>query len=134
MSKLDQKVAEFALSPDVIHGLLGRNIQLAKANLEILDRFVAKHDEYCSYTKPVAGTTAFVKFERDGKATDASAFCKALQEKTGVMFLPGDVGFGDEFKGYVRIGYVNRTEIVKEAFEEVRKFMRKAFDDVPVCE
>jgi aspartate/methionine/tyrosine aminotransferase len=134
VSKLDQKVAEFALSPDAIHGLLGRNIQLAKANLEILDRFVSKHDEYCSYNKPVAGTTAFVKFERDGKAIDASAFCEALQEKTGVMFLPGDVGFGDEFKGYVRIGYVNRTEIVKEAFEEVRKFMRKEFDDVPVCE
>lgn len=89
VSKIDQKVAEFALSPDTIHGLLGRNIQLAKANLEILDRFVMKHDEYCSYVKPVAGTTALVKFERDGKAVDASAFCKALQEKTGVMFLPG---------------------------------------------
>lgn len=134
VSKLDQKVAEFALSADTIHGLLGRNIQLAKANLELLDRFVLKHDEYCSYVKPVAGTTALVKFERDGKAVDAAAFCKALQEKTGVMFLPADVGFGDEFKGYVRIGYCNRTEVVKEGLEELRKFMRREFDDVPVHE
>jgi aspartate/methionine/tyrosine aminotransferase len=134
VSKIDQKVAEFALSPDTVHGLLGRNIQLAKANLEILDRFVLKHDEYCSYTKPVAGTTAFVKFEREGKAVDAAALCKAVQEKTGVMFLPGDVGFGEQFKGYVRIGYCNQTQIVKEGFEELRKFMRREVDEVPLAE
>ena len=48
--------------------LLGRNIQLAKTNLELLDRFVMKHDEYCSYVKPVAGTTAFreVREGREG--------------------------------------------------------------------
>lgn len=134
VSQLDQQIAAFALSPETLHALLGRNIQLAKANLESLERFVIKHDEYCSWTKPVAGTTAFVKFERDGKPIDAKALCEALQEKTGVMVLPGDVGFGDEWKGYVRFGYVNRTDIVKEGLEELRKFMRKEYDDLPVCE
>lgn len=134
VSKLDQAVAAFALDPDVIHALLGRNIQLAKANLELLERFVVKHDEYCSYVKPVAGTTAFVKFERDGRPIDAKVFCSALQEKTGVMFLPGDVGFGEEFKGYVRIGFVNKTEVVREGLDAARQFMRKEFDDLPVCE
>lgn len=128
---MDQSVASFALSPETIHALLGRNIQLAKANLELLERFVLKHDEYCSWTKPVAGTTAFVKFERDGKLVDAVAFCKTLQEKTGVMLLPGDC-FGDEFKGYVRVGYVNREEVMKEGMEKLRWFMRKEFDDVSV--
>ena len=134
VSQLDQSVASFALSPETIHSLLGGNIQLAKTNLELLDRFVLKHDEYCSWTKPVAGTTAFVKFERDGKPINIGAFCKVLHEKTGVMLLPGDVGFGEEFKGYIRFGYVNRTEIVKEGLEELRKFMRKEYDDLPVCE
>ncbi|KAK4922287.1 hypothetical protein LTR49_010317 [Elasticomyces elasticus] len=134
VSQLDQQVAAFALSPDTLHSLLGRNIQLAKANLELIERFVIKHNEYCSYTKPVAGTTAFVKFERDGKPIDAKVFCETLQAKTGVMFLPGDVGFGDEWKGYVRIGYVNRTEVVKEGLEELRKFMRKEYDELPLCE
>ncbi|TKA33893.1 hypothetical protein B0A54_14281 [Friedmanniomyces endolithicus] len=134
VSQIDQQIAAFALSPETLHALLGRNIQLAKANLELLDRFVVKHDEYCSWTRPVAGTTAFVKFEREGRAVDAKAFCEALQEKTGVMFLPGDVGFGDEWKGYVRIGFVNRTEVVREGLEEVRKFMRREFDEVPLCE
>ncbi len=134
VSQLDQAIASFALSPDTIHALLGRNIQLAKTNLELLDRFVTKHDEYCSFVRPVAGTTAFIKFERDGKAINVEAFCKALQEKTGVMFLPGDVGFGEEFKGYVRVGYVNKTDIVKDGLEEARKFMRKEFDELPVCD
>jgi len=134
VSQIDQQIAAFALSPETLHSLLGRNIQLAKANLELLDRFVVKHDEYCSWTRPVAGTTAFVKFEREGRAVDAKAFCEALQEKTGVMFLPGDVGFGAEWKGYVRIGFVNRTEVVREGLEEVRKFMRREFDEVPLCE
>jgi aspartate/methionine/tyrosine aminotransferase len=134
VSILDQQVASFALSPETLHSLLGRNIQLAKTNLELLERFVIKHDEYCSWVKPVAGTTAFVKFERDGKPVDAKALCNALQEKTGVMFLPGDVGFGEEFKGYVRIGYVNRTDIVKEGLEEARKFMRKEYDDLPLSQ
>jgi aspartate/methionine/tyrosine aminotransferase len=134
VSKLDQAVASFALAPETIHSLLGRNIQLAKTNLELVDRFILKHDEYCSWVKPVAGTTAFIKFERDGKPIDAAAFCTSLQDRTGAMFLPGDVGFGEEYKGYVRMGYVNRTEIIKEGLEEVRKFMRKEYDDIPVCE
>ncbi|EMC94340.1 hypothetical protein BAUCODRAFT_73992 [Baudoinia panamericana UAMH 10762] len=133
VSQIDQQIASFALSPETLHSLLGRNIQLAKANLELLERFVVKHDEYCSWVKPVAGTTAFVKFTRDGKPIDARTLCTTLQEKTSVMFLPGDC-FGEEWKGYVRIGYVNRTEVIKEGLEEVRKFMRKEYDDLPLFE
>lgn len=131
VSQLDQSVAAFALSPETIHALLGRNIQLAKANLELLERFIIKHDEYCSWVKPRAGTTAFVKFERDGELVDAVALCKALQASTGVMLLPGDC-FGEEFKGYVRFGYVNRTEVLKEGLEKMRVWMRREFDDVPL--
>nr|POF15529.1 capreomycidine synthase [Quercus suber] len=133
VSRLDQNVAAFALSPETIHSLLGRNIQLAKTNLELLERFVVKHDEFCTWTKPVAGTTAFIKFSRDGKPVDAVALCKLLHEKYSVMILPGDVGFGDEFQGYVRIGYCNRTEVLKDGLEEMRKFMRKDYDDVPLA-
>ena len=57
-----------------------------------------------------------------------------MQERTGVLVLPGDVGFGEEWRGYVRVGYVNRTEVVKEGLEELRKFMRREFDEVPLCE
>ena len=47
VSQLDEQVAAFALSQNTVHNLLGKNIQLAKKNLEILDRFVIKHDDVC---------------------------------------------------------------------------------------
>jgi aspartate/methionine/tyrosine aminotransferase len=133
VSILDQQVAAFALDPNCIHALLGRNITLARTNLELVERFVITHDEYCSWVKPVAGTTAFVKFSRDGQPIDAREFCKQLQDKMGVMFLPGDC-FGEQYKGFVRIGYCNRTEIVRQGLEEARKFMRRDFDHVPLAE
>lgn len=49
------------------------------------------------------------------------------------MLLPGDC-FGEEYKGYVRFGYVNREEVVKEGLEKLRLFMRKEFDDLPLLE
>ena len=105
---------------------------MAKINVEMLDKFIYKHDEYCSWVKPVAGTTAFVKFERDGKPVDAVELCKRLMDQTGVMMVPGDLAFGSEFKGYVRVGYVNHTETLKDALEKLRVFMRKDYDDVPL--
>lgn len=134
VSRMDQEIAAFALSPETIHALLGRNIQLAKTNVALLEKWIIKHDEFASWEKPVAGTTGFVKFERDGKRIDAQAFCRDVQEKTGVMLLPGDVGFGEEFKGYVRFGFVCDTQVLKDALEALRVYMRKEFDDVPLCE
>ncbi|KXT05058.1 hypothetical protein AC579_7732 [Pseudocercospora musae] len=133
VSKIDQSVANFALGPDTIHALLGRNIALARTNIELLERWVIKHDEFCSWTKPVAGTTAFVKFQRDGKRIDVEAFCKDVQAKTGVMILPGTCFGKDQFEGYVRFGFVCGTGVLKEGLEELRKYMRKEFDDVPLA-
>ncbi|PNS21840.1 hypothetical protein CAC42_438 [Sphaceloma murrayae] len=132
VSTLDQQVAAFALSQETIHNLLSRNIQLAKTNIELLEKFIIKHDEFCSWTKPVAGTTAFVKFTRDGRPVDAVELCKRLMEKTGVMLVPGDRAFGNEFKGYVRVGYVNHTQTLKDGLEQMRIFMRKDYDDIPL--
>ncbi|QIW97732.1 hypothetical protein AMS68_003250 [Peltaster fructicola] len=133
VSQLDQAVAAFALSPDTIHALLGRNIQLAKTNLELLEKWIYKHDEYASFVKPVAGTTAFVKFEIAGKPVDAVAFCEELQKQTGVSILPGDLGFGQQYKGYVRIGYANHTEIIKDGLDAMKQFMKKEYEDLPVA-
>jgi len=130
---LDQQIAAHALSPECINNLLGRNIGICRTNLELLEKFVNRHDEECSWVKPVAGTTAFVRFMRDGKPIDAVEFCKKLQADTGVMLLPGDFGFGEEFKGYVRFGYANNTEVVKEGLEILRKFMKKEYDDIPLA-
>ena len=133
VSGLDEQVAAYALSPATVHGLLARNIQLAKTNLALLEKFVIKNEDECEWVKPVAGTTAFIKFHRDGKPVDSVDFCKKLLEKTGVLFVPGSQSFGEEFKGYVRIGYVNQTDVVQKGLEEASKFVRKNFDDIDLA-
>ena len=135
VSQLDDAVASFALGADTIHALLGRNIQLAKTNLAILEDFMEQHRWACNWVKPVAGTTAFVKFSRQGKAVDDKAFCELLQEKRGVFFCPGSVCFGGgtDFRGFVRIGYVCGTQVLKDGLEQVRTFMQQEFAEVPLA-
>ncbi|KAF2868004.1 pyridoxal phosphate-dependent transferase [Massariosphaeria phaeospora] len=134
VSQLDEQVAAYALDINTVHGLLKRNIQLAKTNLELLERFVIKNDDVCEWVKPLAGTTAFVRFHRDGKALDSVDFCKKLLEKTGVLFVPGSECFGEEFVGYVRIGFVNHTEVVKQGLDKATQFVRRNLDDVKLAE
>jgi aspartate/methionine/tyrosine aminotransferase len=132
VSHLDEQVAAFALSGSTVHGLLARNIQLAKTNMALLEKFVIKNEDECEWVKPLAGTTAFVKFHREGKPVDSVDFCKKLLAKTGVLFTPGTC-FGEEWQGYVRIGFVNHTELIEQGLNETTKFIRKNLDDVELA-
>jgi aspartate/methionine/tyrosine aminotransferase len=133
VSYFDEQVAAYALHSSTVHHLLARNIQLARTNLALLEKFVVKNEDECEWVKPVAGTTAFVKFHREGKPVDSVDFCKKLLEATGVMFVPGNTCFGEEFKGYVRIGFVNQTEVVKAGLDAATKFIRKNLDEVELA-
>jgi aspartate/methionine/tyrosine aminotransferase len=136
VSMLDQAVAAEALSENCIHALLGRNIQLAKTNLAILDKFIEDHRWACSWVKPVAGTTAFVKFAKMGKAIDDESFCETLQEKTGVLFCPGSKCFGasNDWKGHIRIGFCCETAVLEQGLAALRTFMEEDFDTVPTVQ
>jgi aspartate/methionine/tyrosine aminotransferase len=132
VSQIDEQVAAFALHSSTVHGLLARNIQLAKTNMALMEKFVLKNEDECEWVKPVAGTTAFVKFHREGKPVDSVDFCKKLLKKTGVLFTPGSC-FGEEWKGYVRIGFVNHNELIEQGLNEATKFVRKNLDDVELA-
>lgn len=133
VSTLDQVVAAEAISDRCVHALLGRNIQLAKKNLELLSNFIDEHNWACSWVKPLAGTTCLVRFHKMGKPVDDAIFCKTLQEKTGVMFVPGSkcFGGGTDFRGHVRIGFVSEHEVLKDGLDALRKFMEDDFADLP---
>lgn len=127
VSQIDDQIAAYALSNNVIHALLKRNIQLAKMNVAMLEAFVDEYRRNCSWVKPTAGTTAWIKFESSmtHEAVDDVEFCKDVLDKTKVMFLPGSKCFGEgkEYHGYVRIGYVCKTEVLKEALERLGKYV-----------
>lgn len=133
VGQIDDALASFALAPECIHNLLKRNIDLARSNLAILEKFIDSHRWACEWVKPRAGTTAFVRFTKMGKPIDDVAFCEMLLERTGVMFVPGSqcFGRGEDFKGYVRIGYVCETEVLEQAMEALRKFMEDDYEEVP---
>jgi aspartate/methionine/tyrosine aminotransferase len=138
VSQIDDAIASYALAPHTIHSLLLRNIQLAKTNLSILEKFIESHRWACDWKKPRAGTTAFVKFSKMGRPVDDVAFCKLLHEKVGVLVVPGSRCFGrddgSDFKGYVRFGYVCETEVLEKGLERLREFMKGEYvDDVPLA-
>lgn len=124
VSQLDDQVASYALSASVLHALLGRNIKLAKTNVALLEAFVNEHSSICSWVKPNGGTTAFIKFETKGQPVEDAQFCIDVIEKTKVMLLPGSKCFGQEFKGFVRIGFVCETEILQEALKNLGGYVR----------
>ncbi|OTB02697.1 hypothetical protein M426DRAFT_61771 [Hypoxylon sp. CI-4A] len=127
VSQLDDQVAQYALSAPVRPQLLARNMSLAKNNLQLLDRFVRDHSTVCFWVKPVAGTTALVQFkDKNGAVVDDETFCKDVLDKTKVMFLPGSRCFGSDqtpFRGFVRIGYVSETEVLRRALEELDAYI-----------
>lgn len=71
-----------------------------------------------------------------GREVDDVDFCTKLLERTGVMFCPGSkcFGHGRDFKGYVRLGFVCETDVLKAGLEAVRGFMKKGFEDVAMAE
>ena len=136
ISHHSDRIATFALSPNCIHRLLGRNLAIARTNIALLSRFIEQHKWAAEWTKPVAGTTAFVKVRRDGKLENGLDFCERLMSETGVLLAPGKECFGDgkEFKGYVRFGYCCETEVLEAGLEKMGEWMRGGFGQVAVEE
>ncbi|KAK0632454.1 aminotransferase-like protein [Immersiella caudata] len=126
VSQLDDQVATYALSSAVVPSLMKRNMNLARANLQLLSAFVEKHSSVCSWVKPTAGTTAFIQFCKDGVPVDDVELAVQLVEWK-VMFLPAGrcFGHGKDFKGYVRVGYVCHTDVLKAGLEILSKYVEE---------
>ncbi|KAE8412639.1 pyridoxal phosphate-dependent transferase [Aspergillus pseudocaelatus] len=136
VGQLDDSVATLALSTPTIHNLLERNIQLARQNLAALDTFIKEFEWAIEWTRPQAGTTAFIKFvNREGKPIDDVVLCQQLQKQIGVMFVPGSQCFGGgiDFKGYIRMGYVPEHQVMVDGLLALRKFMRNGYEQLPVA-
>lgn len=134
VSQIDEQIASFTLDERCARNVLRRNMEMARRNLAILEAFVTEHRDSCDWFRPRASTTAFIRFSRQGgRPVDDVALCKSVLDTKGVLFVPGSLSFGDEFKGFVRVGYVCETEVLRVALEELRAFMRDGFSDVPLA-
>ncbi|CAG8086814.1 unnamed protein product [Penicillium olsonii] len=134
VGQIDDSVATHALSQPCVDNLLQRNLQLARQNLAALDAFINEYSWAVKWTRPKAGTTAFLKFvNKDGRAIDDVEFCKVLQEKTGAMLVPGSKCFGGDvdFRGYVRMGYVPENQVMVDGLKALRHFMADEYEKLP---
>ena len=70
-----------------------------------------------------------------GKAIDDVQLCETVQQKTGVFFAPGChcFGGGEEYKGYVRIGFVCETKVLEDGLEALRGFMQDEYEHIPLA-
>ncbi|KXJ89552.1 pyridoxal phosphate-dependent transferase [Microdochium bolleyi] len=137
VSQIDDQLARYALSAEVRPQLAARNLQLARTNLQKLAAFVENPEvgaKVCEWVRPSAGTTAFIRFfeKSDGgtsakQPVDDVALCKDLLDKTRVMFVPGSrcFGEGEDFRGYVRVGYVCHTDVLEQGLAALEEYVKQ---------
>ncbi|KAJ4222022.1 hypothetical protein FSOLCH5_000428 [Fusarium solani] len=125
VSQIDDQIASYALSPAVRPSLVERNMTLARTNAKLVKEFVERHKSVCSWVEPRAGTTAFIRFTKNGEPVNDVDFCLDLLDKTKILFCAGSRCFGgdEDFKGYVRMGYVCETEVLVEGLKRLGDYI-----------
>jgi aspartate/methionine/tyrosine aminotransferase len=130
VSQIDDQIATVATSREVMNKILDRNIRLAVKNKAAVQSLIDEFSSICSWTAPSGGTTAMIQIRRPSEELiDDVEFCQSLQETTGTMLVPASHCFGDgqDFAGYVRIGYVCRHEELVAGLEKLRCYLRDHF-------
>lgn len=98
--------------------VLARSQAITRGNLAILDAWV-RQEPAIRYLKPRSGTTALLKYDLD---MPSERFCIELLERTGVLLVPGSAM---DMEGYLRIGYANGTDILREGLARISDFLRE---------
>lgn len=129
VSQLDDSVAAFALSEEVLPQLMERNMMICAESIAMLDGFIKRNSRRCRWSKPDGAATAFIRIlNEDESAMDDVAFSKELVEQEGIVVLPGGHCFGEEgfndLKGYIRLP-LGQPRQLDAALETLEKFIYK---------
>ncbi len=87
--------------------VLGRCLETVRANLGLLDRFLARHSGRFSWVRPKAGPVAFPAL-RSAEASDD--FCSRLLRERGVLLAPGRLFRADPARFRVGFGRADFAE------------------------
>ncbi len=105
-----------ALALEHRNSVLARSQEITRGNLALLAEWVSQEPRI-SWVKPNSGTVALLKYDLPMSSRE---FCISLLKETGVMFTPGSVL---NMEGYVRIGYANNPDTLKEGLRLVSAFL-----------
>jgi aspartate/methionine/tyrosine aminotransferase len=111
---IDDHVASIALENR--EALLKRNRAIVRANLALVERWVAKEPRI-SWVKPRGGTVTLLRFDAPIGSVE---FCTRLLAETGVLLAPGAVF---EMEGTLRIGFGNATASVTAGLDGLSRFL-----------
>lgn len=98
------------------HKLAGRNLDLIRRNLTVVDGLMQRHADLFSWIRPQAGSMAFPRLLRG----DVDAFCDELVHEAGVMLLPGTAY--DDTANHFRLGLGRRN--LPEAVARLEEFLK----------
>lgn len=98
--------------------ILARSRDITRTNLAILDEWVTG-EPLISYVRPKSATITLLRYHFDMPSRD---FCVRLLEETGVMLTPGSAL---DMEGYVRIGFANSPQVLKDGLEKISGFLSK---------
>ena len=111
---LDDFFAALALE----HGsaILERSRNIVRENHAQLAAWIER-EPLMSWVAPQGGTTALLKYHIDMASQE---LCLRLLEATGVMLTPGSAM---DMEGYVRIGYANQGDILRQGLDRISAFL-----------
>ncbi|NCC26186.1 MAG: aminotransferase class I/II-fold pyridoxal phosphate-dependent enzyme, partial [Deltaproteobacteria bacterium] len=92
--------------------IVGRNLDIIRRNLDLLDAFFAQHEDLFSWYRPKAGSVAFPALRRGSVA----GFCSDLVEKVGILLLPGTLFENGSNAFRLGFGRANLPEVL-DAFD-----------------
>ncbi|CCT73181.1 related to transaminase type I [Fusarium fujikuroi IMI 58289] len=125
VSRIDDAIALFALSPDVLPKIVAQILETQGKNIDQYDQFVKRNSDRCRWVRPRGGGTAFIHFSGpNGKSIDEVAFAEKLIQDFGVAVIPASAGFSEEgvadYKGYLRLSLGQRVEAVAEGLRAIQ--------------
>ena len=119
-ASVSDTLACLALEPATRGRIMERTRGIVRANLGLLEDWMAKQDGRFSYRRPDAGAICYTRYDAPMNSTD---FAEKLRVEKDVLVVPGDHFGMDQ---YLRIGFGNPEDELIEALGRVRE----AFDEV----
>jgi len=95
---LSDRLAGFAVHPDVRERIFERTRSIVRTNLPHLEEWIARHP-YLGYVRPVAGAIAYARYDLPISST---ALVERIRQEQSVLLVPGDM-FG--LKKGLRFGF-----------------------------
>ncbi|MCE7743943.1 MAG: aminotransferase class I/II-fold pyridoxal phosphate-dependent enzyme [Candidatus Heimdallarchaeota archaeon] len=95
-----------------------RNMKLLRTNLEILTNWI-ENEPLIDWIPPSAASVGFLK--QHTKISSEKLCVKLINEKN-TFLVPGECF---EMEGYIRIGFGNKTEVLKEGLARFKEFLEQ---------